>query len=100
MSGLNVKISGDFGGLNFDFNHRFLNDGITALFGPIGSGKSTIVNVIGGFNNELNATILLNKNKIQGENYISPRLRPISIMFQENRLIETLTVYENLNFAE
>ena len=29
-----------------------------------------------------------------------PRLRPISIMFQENRLIETLTVYENLNFAE
>ena len=59
-----------------------------------------LVNVIGGFNNELNATILLNKNKIQGENYISPRLRPISIMFQENRLIETLTVYENLNFAE
>ena len=100
MRGLNVKISGDFGGLNFDFNHRFLDYGITALFGPIGSGKSTIVNVIGGFNKELNATILLNKNIIQDENHLSPRLRPISIMFQENRLIETLTVYENLEFAE
>ncbi len=100
MSELNVKISGVFGGLNFNFNHIFLDSGITALFGPIGSGKSTIVNVIGGFNIQLNAKILLNKKKIQGEKFLSPRLRPISIMFQENRLIETLTVYENLKFAE
>ena len=99
MKGLDVKIKGNFGDLNFDFNHSFLINGITALFGPIGSGKSTIVNVIGGFNKKLNATIVLNENKIQVENFLSPRLRPISIMFQENRLIETLTVHENLEFA-
>ena len=90
---------GQYGSLNFNFNHMFSNQGITALFGPIGSGKSTIVNVIAGFNLTLNSKIKLNQKEIQGEFFLEPRLRPISIMFQEGRLIENLNVIENLNFA-
>ena len=100
MKNLSVKISGKFGDLNFKFEHNFTNIGITALFGPIGSGKSTIANVIGGFNKKLKSKIFLNNNEIQGNRFLSPRLRPISIMFQEGRLIETLNVFENLKFAE
>ena len=90
---------GQYGSLNFNFNHVFSNQGITALFGPIGSGKSTIVNVIAGFNLTLNSKIKINQKEIQGKFFLEPRLRQISIMFQEGRLIENLNVLENLNFA-
>ena len=100
MKSFKINVSGEFGGLYFKFNHNFKDQGITALFGPIGSGKSTIVNLFGGFNTDLNAKISINNYEIQGEKFVKPRLRPVSIMFQENRLIETMTVFDNLNFAE
>ena len=100
MNGLSVQVNGKLGELNFNFKHHFKNKGITTLFGPIGSGKSTLVNTIGGFNQQLKAKILLNGTELQGKDFIKPRYRPIAIMFQENRLIESLTIMENLKFAE
>ena len=100
MTGFKITVSGEFGGLNFNFIHNFEDKGITALFGPIGSGKSTIVNLFGGFNLDLKAEIFINDLEIQGKKFIKPRFRPVSIMFQENRLIETMTVIEYLTLAE
>ena len=50
MKSIIVEIKGNFSTLTFDFKYEF-DGGITTLLGHIGSGKSTIVDSISGFNN-------------------------------------------------
>ena len=42
MSNLSVLLNGKIGNLFLNFEHNFKNDGITILYGPNGSGKTTI----------------------------------------------------------
>lgn len=71
------------------------------LVGPSGSGKSTIIKLITG-------EIALTQGKLMVNGYslnnIAPRQIPymrrtLGIIFQDFRLIEKKTVYENLSFA-
>ena len=43
MSNLSVLLKGKIGSLFLNFEHTFKNDGITILYGPNGSGKTTII---------------------------------------------------------
>ena len=49
MSNLSVLLNGKIGNLFLNFEHNFKNDGITILYGPNGSGKTTIFSALGGF---------------------------------------------------
>ena len=71
------------------------------LVGPSGSGKSTIIKLITGEIAMTQGKIMVNGYSL---NNISPKQVPLmrrtlGIIFQDFRLIEKKTVYENLSFA-
>ena len=82
-------------------NMRIDDGEFVFLVGPSGSGKSTIIKLITG-------EIALTQGKLMVNGYsmsnISPKQEPLmrrtlGIIFQDFRLIEKKTVYENLSFA-
>ena len=98
MKSISIKICGNFSSLSFDFKHEFDN-GITTLLGHIGSGKSTIVDAIAGFNGKLKSVININGNIFYSHIPSKTNLRPISVMFQDTRLIPHMNAKENILFA-
>lgn len=69
--------------------------GITALFGPSGSGKSSLLSAIAGLNRATGYIRLNGKNL---ENIAAYR-RGIGLVFQDARLFPHLNVRENLLYA-
>ena len=99
MSNLSVLLNGKIGNLFLNFEHNFKNDGITILYGPNGSGKTTIFSALGGFINNLETRILFNGNELHDIDKYPPNKRPFGIMFQNPILFEHLSVEENLDFV-
>ncbi|MEA5082608.1 MAG: ATP-binding cassette domain-containing protein [Lachnospiraceae bacterium] len=67
-----------------DFTINFKEGKTTALLGPSGCGKTTIVN------------LLLGLMKADKGEIIADRTAKMSVVFQEDRLMENITVLENL----
>ena len=67
-----------------DLNFTFKENKVTCLMGPSGSGKTTLVKMISGL------------TPFQGD---ITKVDSISYIFQEPRLLENLTVYENLEYV-
>ena len=70
-----------------DFNIEFSDESINCIIGKSGCGKSTLVNIIAGL------------TEIQSGEVSGVSLNDISYVFQEDRLIEWLTVKENLEIT-
>jgi len=70
-----------------DFNMEFYDDKINCIIGKSGCGKSTLLNIIAGL------------TEIQSGEVSGVSLSDISYVFQEDRLIEWLTVKENLEIT-
>lgn len=69
-----------------NFNRGFERNKITTIVAPSGYGKTTLLNIISGLENlDSGEVIVKSKN--------------ISYMFQEDRLMPWLTVYENIAFV-
>jgi NitT/TauT family transport system ATP-binding protein len=82
---VNVSFSHDNGTLILDrFNIKFHDKKINCLLAPNGSGKTTILKLIGNI-------LKPNKGKIVNTN------KKVSYVFQEDRLIEEITVFQNLD---
>lgn len=69
-----------------DLSINFIKGKITAVLGPSGRGKTTLLNVISGIETNYSGEVLL-------------RNEGISYVFQEDRLIPHFTVYENVEFV-
>ena len=82
-------------------NMRIDDGEFVFLVGPSGSGKSTIIKLITGEIAATEGKLMVNGYSL---NNIAPRQIPymrrtLGIIFQDFRLIEKKTVYENLSFA-
>ena len=68
----------------------------TAIIGPSGGGKSTLLNAIAGFLPPTNGQISWNGTDITGQ---PAGARPLSILFQDQNLFPHLTVTQNIGLG-
>ena len=79
-----------------------INEGeFVFLVGPSGSGKTTIIKLITGELSPTSGQITVNGFDMQGiKRRKLPKLRrTLGVIFQDFRLIDKMTVYENVAFA-
>jgi molybdate transport system ATP-binding protein len=77
--------------------------GVTAIFGPSGGGKTTLLRLIAGFENPLSGRISMGRAvwfDAESGVRIPAHRRPVGYMFQDARLFHHLTVLGNLRYAD
>ena len=78
-------------------------DGVTALVGASGAGKSTMLRLIGGFEPDARATVEVDGERWQSADGLGrtlpPHARSVATVFQDSRLFPHLNVQRNLDFA-
>lgn len=72
-----------------------ISDGITAIIGPSGGGKSSLLLAISGFLDSTKGQIKF-AGQIETRN---PGDRPVTILFQENNLFPHMTVAQNVGLG-
>ncbi|MFC0179172.1 molybdenum ABC transporter ATP-binding protein ModC [Thorsellia kenyensis] len=99
---LNLNFKQRLGDFKLDINTQINTNGITALFGLSGAGKTSLLNVIAGLSKpDVGQVIFNDKFFVNTENqkFIPAKKRNIGYVFQEPRLFPHLTVIQNLKFG-
>jgi molybdate transport system ATP-binding protein len=101
MTVLAVDVEKKLGSFKLDTRFEAAT-GVTALFGPSGAGKTTVVNMIAGLLTPDRGTIALDNSVLfdaaAGIN-VPPHRRGIGYVFQEGRLFPHLSVRQNLDYG-
>ena len=88
---------------NFSLDIAFKNsDGITALFGRSGSGKSTAISLISGLQRPDAGHVILDDcvlTDVAARIFVPPYRRRIGLVFQDSHLFPHLDVRQNLRFG-
>jgi molybdate transport system ATP-binding protein len=101
MTPITVAIRHRFERLQLDVELR-LGDGLTALLGPSGAGKTSILNVIAGLLRADEARIVIGGETLADTAHgvwVAPHARRIGYVFQESRLFPHLSVRQNLAYG-
>ncbi len=97
---LSVEIAHPFGDFALDAAFE-APEGVTALFGRSGAGKTTVVNAVAGLLRPQRARIVLGERVLcdtQAGIRLPPHKRRIGYVFQEGRLFPHLSVAANLAY--
>ncbi|UTW49986.1 molybdenum ABC transporter ATP-binding protein [Bacterioplanoides sp. SCSIO 12839] len=74
--------------------------GVTAVCGHSGSGKTSLLRLIAGLDRSVNADISLNQRVLQdSQQFVAPERRRIGYVFQDARLFSHLTVEQNIRYG-
>lgn len=74
----------------------FAEGKITAILGPSGGGKSTLVDIIGGFERQDRGRIVWNGQDLTG---LEPAARPVATLFQSHNLFPHLSLKDNVGLG-
>ena len=75
------------------FDAVFPAASFTAVIGPSGGGKSTLLNLIAGFEAPLSGRVMINGEDVTA---LPPDRRPVSMIFQDNNVFAHLTLRQNV----
>jgi len=87
------------GGFDLDVQFQVPTQGVTALFGRSGCGKTTLLRCIAGLERAAGHCLVDGEVWQQGRTWRPPYRRPIGYVFQEASLFPHLSVEGNLNYA-
>lgn len=99
---LEIAINQTLGDLRLNINTRLPANGITAIFGLSGAGKTSLINVIAGLTQPKNGRIALNGRLLmdtQRKLCLAPEKRRIGYVFQDARLFPHYSVGGNLRYG-
>ncbi|HEY3639345.1 MAG TPA: molybdenum ABC transporter ATP-binding protein [Rhizomicrobium sp.] len=99
---LDVTLRHRFGAFALDANFQVQRPGITALFGPSGAGKTSIVNAIAGLLQPDEGRIVIDGETLLDTTAricVPARRRRMGYVFQDARLFPHLSVETNLRFG-
>jgi molybdate transport system ATP-binding protein len=99
---LDLALQHRLGAFALDVDFRVERPGITALFGPSGAGKTTIVNAIAGLFRPARGRIAIDGDVLFDSAIgasVPARQRRIGYVFQDARLFPHLSVRDNLLFG-
>lgn len=86
----------DLGGFRLRADCRFASGQITAVIGPSGGGKSTLLSLIAGFVQPDRGIIRIGGTDMAG---LPPARRPVSMLFQDHNLFAHLSVAQNVGLG-
>ena len=75
------------------FEAEFPKGSFTAVIGPSGGGKSTLLNLIAGFEAPQSGRVLIGGADVTA---LPPDQRPISMIFQDNNVFAHLDLWQNV----
>lgn len=97
---LTVQLSIQRGEFTLKVNHSLTLNGISALFGRSGCGKTSLLRAIAGLDRHPNAHICFNDTPWQqGKQFVPVHQRRIGMVFQESSLLPHLSVKQNLLYG-
>ena len=100
---LRLKIALELDDFSLALEEEVSATGVTAVFGPSGSGKSSLLRTIAGFEKPRTGLIGLGRDTWFDSEHrldVPAHRRPVGFLFQDARLFSQLHVADNLAFAE
>ena len=83
-----------------DFSFTFKNNGLYFINGKSGCGKSTLLNILSGIDRIQDGDMIIDNKSVhdfKDSDYDNYRNYYAGVIFQEFNLIDTMTVYENID---
>jgi molybdate transport system ATP-binding protein len=100
VSNIEVRLKHRLGDFNLDANFSAPGQGVTALFGRSGSGKTSVLRAVAGLERAKQGWVRINGEIWQDNKYFLPiHRRPIGYVFQEASLFPHLSVQKNMEYG-
>ena len=97
-----IELRHSFGAFALDVAFRTERAGVTALFGPSGAGKTSVINAVAGLNKPQHGRIAVEGRVVLDTKagvFVPAVFRRVGYVFQDARLFPHMNVAENLRFG-